>query len=35
MILVKLRNLHQQDKAAVVAMLKDLKVCSGIVDLAT
>lgn len=26
MILVKLRNLHQQDKAAVVAMLKDLKV---------
>lgn len=26
MILVKLRNLHQQDKASVVAMLKDLKV---------
>lgn len=26
MILMKLRDLHQQDKAAVVAMLRDLKV---------
>ena len=26
MILVKLRDLHQQDKAAVVAMLRDRKV---------